>query len=139
MCIRDSSPSDPAAGRLILVIHHLAVDGVSRRILLEDLRTLWETAATSVVLQPIPTPTPLHAFAAAVTERAADPALLDEAAHWAQVLAPGGELVPGRLATSGTVAEQRRHVVTLSPETSASLVSDPVSYTHLTLPTNREV
>ena len=125
------SPDDPIAGRLILVIHHLAVDGVSRRILLEDLHTLWETAATGVAPQPIPTPTPLHAFAAAVTERAADPALLDEAAHWAQVLAPGGELVPGRLATSGTVADQRRHVVTLSPETSASLVSD--------LPTRRGV
>ena len=118
------SPDDPIAGRLILVIHHLAVDGVSRRILLEDLRTLWETATTGAELQPIPTPTPLHAFAAAVTERAADPALLDEAAHWAQVLAPGGELVPGRLPTSGTVADQRRHVATLSPETSASLVSD---------------
>ncbi|WP_431817281.1 amino acid adenylation domain-containing protein [Gordonia jacobaea] len=125
------SPDDPIAGRLILVIHHLAVDGVSRRILLEDLRTLWETAATGVALQPIPTPTPLHAFAAAVTERAADPALLDEAAHWAQVLAPGGELVPGQLPTSGTVTDQRRHVVTLSPETSASLVSD--------LPTRRGV
>ena len=118
------SPDDLIAGRLILVIHHLTVDGVSRRILLEDLRNLWETAVTGVALQTIPAPTPLQTFATAVTERAADPALLDEAAHWAQVLAPGGELVPGRLPTSGTIAEQRRHVVTLSSETSASLVSD---------------
>ncbi len=33
------------AGRLLLVIHHLAVDGVSWRILLPDLKTAWESIA----------------------------------------------------------------------------------------------
>ena len=34
-----------ASGRLLLVIHHLAVDGVSWRILLPDLTTAWESIA----------------------------------------------------------------------------------------------
>lgn len=114
----------PVAGRLVLVIHHLAVDGVSRRILLEDLRTLWDSLVEGRELSPIPAVTPLHTFAAALTERAADPALLDEATHWAHVLAPGGDLVPGRLPTPGTIAQQHRHVVTVSDGTSAALVSD---------------
>lgn len=119
-----SSPEDSVAGRLILVIHHLAVDGVSRRILLDDLHALWDATRNGGDTLRLATPTPLHRFTTAVTERAADPALLDEATHWAQVLAPGGELVPGRPPVTGTVAGQRRHVVTLSASTSAALVSD---------------
>ena len=36
---------EQASGRLLLVIHHLAVDGVSWRILLPDLKTAWEAIA----------------------------------------------------------------------------------------------
>ncbi|MGF0171333.1 condensation domain-containing protein [Streptomyces sp. Marseille-Q5077] len=37
-------------GRLLLVAHHLVVDGVSWRILLEDLRAAWEGRE----LEPVP-------------------------------------------------------------------------------------
>ncbi|GJF28382.1 hypothetical protein KNE206_10820 [Kitasatospora sp. NE20-6] len=42
---------------LLLVVHHLAVDGVSWRILLPDLATAWEAAraGTAPVLPPVPT------------------------------------------------------------------------------------
>ena len=39
----DAGVEEP--GRLLLVIHHLAVDGVSWRILLPDLKTAWEAVA----------------------------------------------------------------------------------------------
>ncbi|MCM2393018.1 amino acid adenylation domain-containing protein, partial [Streptomyces albipurpureus] len=41
----DAGPSE--AGRLLVVAHHLVVDGVSWRILLPDLQTAWEAAAAN--------------------------------------------------------------------------------------------
>ena len=38
-------PAPSAAGRLLLTIHHLAVDGVSWRILLPDLAAAWAAIA----------------------------------------------------------------------------------------------
>ncbi len=48
---------DRAAGRLLVVIHHLAVDGVSWRILLPDLASAWEQTATggAITLEPVGT------------------------------------------------------------------------------------
>ncbi|MEU7482643.1 amino acid adenylation domain-containing protein, partial [Streptomyces sp. NPDC042319] len=51
----DAGPAEP--GRLLLVIHHLAVDGVSWRILLGDLRAAWDavTEGRTVHLDPVGT------------------------------------------------------------------------------------
>ncbi|MEU0530190.1 amino acid adenylation domain-containing protein [Amycolatopsis tolypomycina] len=51
----DAGPAE--RGRLLLVVHHLAVDGVSWRILLEDLATAWTAvrAAAVPVLEPVGT------------------------------------------------------------------------------------
>ncbi|MES4909612.1 amino acid adenylation domain-containing protein [Streptomyces sp. NPDC000395] len=51
----DSGPDTP--GRLLVVAHHLVVDGVSWRILLPDLHAAWEaaTAGADPVLQPVGT------------------------------------------------------------------------------------
>ncbi|WP_426387727.1 non-ribosomal peptide synthase/polyketide synthase [Sphingobium sp. R-21] len=45
------------SGRLLLVIHHLAVDGVSWRILLSDLRTAWDAVHSNQepILEPVET------------------------------------------------------------------------------------
>ncbi|RPA19739.1 non-ribosomal peptide synthetase [Gordonia sp. OPL2] len=111
-------------GRLVLVIHHLAVDGVSRRILLDDLASFHADAAAGLAPSPLLTGTPLHDVAGAVAARAEDPALLGEAAHWAGVLAPGADLEPGVPPSGGKVGDQRRHVVTLDAETTTALIAD---------------
>ncbi len=49
------------AGRLLIVVHHLAVDGVSWRILLEDLQTAYVDAAAG---RPIALPSPATSLAA---------------------------------------------------------------------------
>ncbi|MEV3991289.1 amino acid adenylation domain-containing protein [Streptomyces sp. NPDC049837] len=51
----DAGPAEPR--RLLLVVHHLAVDGVSWRILLGDLETAWHavTAGRDIRLDPVPT------------------------------------------------------------------------------------
>ncbi|MEU8231341.1 amino acid adenylation domain-containing protein [Actinoplanes sp. NPDC048967] len=78
-------------GRLLLVAHHLVVDGVSWHILTEDLRQAYEGRA----LEPVGTS--LRTFARLLTEEAGSASRLAEFPHWQSVLAPGGELVPTAL------------------------------------------
>ncbi|MFF2085771.1 amino acid adenylation domain-containing protein [Nocardia sp. NPDC058176] len=83
-------------GYLVIVAHHLVVDGASWRILLDDL----DQAAHDRELDPVPVS--LRSYADAVTAQAAQ--RLAELTHWRTVLAPGANLV----ATGdhpGTVAE----------------------------------
>ncbi|MFB9359307.1 amino acid adenylation domain-containing protein, partial [Actinoplanes nipponensis] len=83
----DAGPQ--AQGRLLLVAHHLVVDGVSWSILTEDLRQAYEGRALD------PVGTSLRTFARQLTEEAGSASRLAEFPRWQQVLAPGGELVPG--------------------------------------------
>ena len=50
----DAGPD--VAGRLVVVIHHLVVDGVSWRVLVPDLAAAWQAAAAGAgpVLEPVP-------------------------------------------------------------------------------------
>ncbi|MFE3502639.1 amino acid adenylation domain-containing protein [Kitasatospora sp. NPDC059160] len=72
-----------ARGRLLLVVvHHLVVDGVSWRILLEDLGTAYAAlAAGREVLLPAKT-TSFRAWSRRLTEYALSPAATDELAYW---------------------------------------------------------
>ena len=63
-------------GRLLVVVHHLAVDGVSWRILLSDLQAAYEGQELA------PRGTSFQAWAAKLAEHA--PAALDELPFWAE-------------------------------------------------------
>ncbi|MFI7597372.1 amino acid adenylation domain-containing protein [Actinoplanes sp. NPDC049681] len=76
----------PGRRRLLLVAHHLVVDGVSWNILVEDLRQAYEGAALD------PVGTSLRSFARMLTEEAGTAARMAEFPHWQRTLAPGGEL-----------------------------------------------
>ncbi|HWN43349.1 MAG TPA: amino acid adenylation domain-containing protein, partial [Thermoanaerobaculia bacterium] len=72
--------ADPAADRLLIAIHHLAVDGVSWRILLEDLESLY--AQTRL---PAKT-TSFKQWAEWLAEYAISEKLLAEAGFWSSML-----------------------------------------------------
>ncbi|WP_092535120.1 non-ribosomal peptide synthetase [Amycolatopsis arida] len=112
-------------GRLLLVVHHLAVDGVSWRILFDDLAAAWAAVARGepVVLDPVPTS--LRRFARLATEQAHEPHRLAELPHWSATLAPGADLVPGvnREAGESTAADAREHVVRLPTTDTAPLLT----------------
>ncbi|MDT5153023.1 MAG: glycopeptidolipid biosynthesis protein, partial [Mycobacterium sp.] len=77
----------PDTGELALIVHHLAVDGVSWRILLEDLNVAWAQHHGG---QPIVLPSGGTSFArwsALLAEHALDPAVVEQADTWRQVLA----------------------------------------------------
>ncbi|OBK79202.1 hypothetical protein A5651_24420 [Mycobacterium sp. 1274761.0] len=76
-----------STGELALIIHHLAVDGVSWRILLEDLNIAWAQHHNG---QPIALPTGGMSFArwsAVLAEHAHTPEVVAQAAAWRKITA----------------------------------------------------
>ena len=76
-------------GLLFLVIHHLAVDGVSWRILLPDLADAWN----AIALQPVGTP--YRVWARQLERQSLAPDIQSELPFWQSVLEAGGALLPG--------------------------------------------
>ncbi|MFC4045847.1 amino acid adenylation domain-containing protein [Dactylosporangium siamense] len=101
-------------GRLLLVAHHLVVDGVSWRILTDDLRD----GSTEA-----PGGTSLRAYARLLQERAGQAARLGEFEHWAATLAPGGELDAAQDTSGLTVGQTREHELRLPPEVTGPLLT----------------
>jgi len=69
-------------GRLLLVIHHLLIDGVSWRILLEDLHLGYEQATRGEAISFAPKTTSFKHWAERLTEYAASPELRRETSYW---------------------------------------------------------
>ncbi|MFC4855947.1 amino acid adenylation domain-containing protein [Actinophytocola glycyrrhizae] len=117
----DAGPGRP--GRLALVVNHMAVDGVSWRILLDDLATGWRqvTAGQEIRLEPVGTSFRrwselLHADT---------PRRRGELAHWTATLRdPGPPLGARPLAPGRDVeTEHCRHTVTLPAATTEPLLA----------------
>ncbi len=104
-----------APGRLLLDAHHLALDGVSWRILLDDLAA----AAAGTALPAAGTS--LRRYAQALQAQAQAPHRLAELEHWIPVLAPGAELLPG--AAPAPAAPARRHTSRLTAEQTRTLLA----------------
>ncbi|AUG78204.1 Amino acid adenylation domain protein [Kitasatospora sp. MMS16-BH015] len=112
----DAGPGQ--AGRLLLVVHHLAVDGVSWRILLPDLQEAWQGAELA------PVRTSLRGWATALAPAAEQRSA--ELGHWLDTLAtpdPGlGERPLDR--SSDTAARGRELRLTLAPAEAGPLLTD---------------
>ncbi|MET7640137.1 amino acid adenylation domain-containing protein [Streptomyces sp. NPDC005438] len=112
-------------GRLLLVVHHLAVDGVSWRILVEDLAEGWEQLSQGRPVRLAPVPTSFRHWAAELPASAATRE--DELPLWQRVLdAPGG-LPRARTGDLGTVSQARHRTVVLPAEQTARLLTEAVS------------
>ncbi|MBE1490014.1 non-ribosomal peptide synthetase [Plantactinospora soyae] len=113
-------------GRLLLTAHHLVVDGVSWRILFEDLAAAWTAVTTGRAPELAPVGTSLRRFARVLGEQAHQPERLAELAHWAETLAPGAELLPPVTLPAGSPSggvPARQHVVRLDPVDTAPLLT----------------
>jgi amino acid adenylation domain-containing protein/non-ribosomal peptide synthase protein (TIGR01720 family) len=108
-------------GLLLWLVHHLAVDGVSWRILLPDLRAAYETP--DVPLDPVPVP--FRQWALTLAEEAAAGHRTAELPAWKELLAApeprlgGRDLDPER----DLVAGSRRTEVTVPGEATAALLT----------------
>ncbi|MEZ4729299.1 MAG: amino acid adenylation domain-containing protein [Caldilineaceae bacterium] len=75
------------AGRLLLIIHHLAVDGVSWRILLEDLQTAYAALSRGAPMQLPAKTTSFHAWAHWLAQHGVTMVAAQQA-YWRDVVAP---------------------------------------------------
>ncbi len=82
--------------RLLLMVHHLAVDGVSWRILLSDLAVAWQAIVRGEAPMLEPVATPFRRWAEYLSERANQQAVLSELGYWKTALS-GAPLLPGKL------------------------------------------
>ncbi|WP_223778478.1 non-ribosomal peptide synthase/polyketide synthase [Streptomyces sp. 135] len=119
---------DPGAGAhhvLHLAVHHLVVDGVSWRLLLEDLdrayraRRAGEDGAAALPAKS----SPLRQWARRLDAYAAAGGFDDERAYWAEAVPATGSALPAGLTGGpGTYAEQRSLTVRLGAEATAALL-----------------
>jgi amino acid adenylation domain-containing protein/non-ribosomal peptide synthase protein (TIGR01720 family) len=130
---------DPAAGRvvhaewfdagtdrpgtLVLTVHHLAVDGVSWRIMLDDLRDGWRAMATGRTPAPPPVGTAFGRWSRALAAHARAAPVLAELPYWTQVANAVGEMraEPRPDPARDTEATRRHHTRTLPATLTAAL------------------
>ncbi|MYY05620.1 MULTISPECIES: non-ribosomal peptide synthetase [unclassified Streptomyces] len=115
---------DDAADRLVVVVHHLAMDGVSWRVLLPDLYT----ACAGGTPEPVGTSWRRHATVLA--QQGESGARRGELGHWRTALESATRLGARPLDPArDTVATAHRSVTTASPEaTEALLTTLPAAY-----------
>ena len=112
-----------ATGQLALIIHHLAVDGVSWRILLEDLNIAWAQHHSG---QPVALPaagTSFARWASLLAEHAHAAAVVEQADTWRQVAAAPAAL-PAVQPERDTYASAGHLSVSLDTETTRMLLGE---------------
>ncbi|MEH2178696.1 amino acid adenylation domain-containing protein [Nostoc sp.] len=116
--------------KLLIIIHHLAVDGVSWRILLEDLQTAYEQLERGEVIQLPAKTTSFKQWAEKLTEYTHSAAVHQELDYW---LSQAKKLVPclpvDYLGNENTLVSEKTISIKLSvEETQALLQKVPAAY-----------
>ncbi|KPG20321.1 non-ribosomal peptide synthetase, partial [Mycobacteroides immunogenum] len=112
-----------STSQLVLAIHHLSVDAVSWRILLEDLNIAWAQHRQG---QPVVLPVSGTSFArwtALLAEHSRDAAVVGQAERWQQVLATPATL-PAVRPGSDTYASAGHRTASLDAETTRALLGE---------------
>ncbi|WP_052433450.1 non-ribosomal peptide synthetase [Streptacidiphilus carbonis] len=118
-------PVDGRTGRLLLVLHHLVVDGVSWRILLPDLAAAWQRVRAGLPPELPPVGTSVRRWAHALVREASRPERVAELALWRSVVEGPDPLLGARrldpaVDVVSTVAKVR---VQLSARTTETLLT----------------
>ncbi|WP_329618540.1 non-ribosomal peptide synthetase [Streptomyces sp. S465] len=111
-------------GRLMLVVHHLAVDGVSWRVLQEDLKAAWQAVTAGEDARLAPVGTSFRRWARLLTQQAGSAARAGELPLWRSVLATPDPLLADRGPDPArdVVGTARQLTVTLPPEVAEPLL-----------------
>ncbi|MBA2473629.1 MAG: AMP-binding protein, partial [Pseudonocardiales bacterium] len=115
------------AGRrpvLLLAVHHLVVDGVSWRILLEDLDSAYRQAARGETVRLAMKTTSFQEWAARLAEHAAAGGFNDERDHWAGVTEGCDPTLPADAGGANTIASTCDVDVRLDQEQTRALLQD---------------
>jgi amino acid adenylation domain-containing protein/non-ribosomal peptide synthase protein (TIGR01720 family) len=126
----DAGPEQP--GWLLIVLHHLSVDGVSWRILLPDLAAAWQAirAGRSPALDPVPTG--LADWSRRLSALAVEPGRATEAALWAGILGSADPPLGSRSLDPAidVAASVRQHSVGLAQARTTQLLTSVPAAVH---------
>ena len=116
--------------RLLLAFHHLAVDGVSLRILFEDLQTAYNQLQDGKPIQLPPKTTSFSQWSERLLDYAQSGALEQEVTYWREVVSTPCTAVPRDDATGDNTVESTRtvQVALTREETQALLQQIPEVY-----------
>ncbi|WP_369201030.1 amino acid adenylation domain-containing protein [Streptomyces sp. PU-14G] len=125
------APAAEQTGRLLVVLHHLVVDGVSWRVLAPDLAAAWQRVRAGQVPELPPVGTSVRRWGHALVEEASRPERVAELALWRSIVeAPDPQLGARRLDPAvdvvSTVAKVR--VQLPAPVTDALLTKLPAAF-----------
>ncbi|MEU0761839.1 amino acid adenylation domain-containing protein [Streptomyces microflavus] len=109
------------ARQLVLVAHHVVVDGVSWRILMDDLATAWRQHASGAPVELPPVGTSFRRWTQLLGRTPFD----RDRTYFGRAL-PGADAPIGRrpLADADTVARERTRTVSVGPEDTAALLGE---------------
>ncbi|BBI49012.1 hypothetical protein HORIV_14330 [Vreelandella olivaria] len=110
-------------GRLLLVAHHLVVDGVSWRVILDDLQTAYTQLSAAKALDLPPATTSLDEWARVLADYATSEALAEQRPYWeGLVKEPEPSLPAQNPQGSNTVADTASLAGSLSTEATTQLL-----------------
>ncbi|MEM8908365.1 MAG: condensation domain-containing protein, partial [Bacteroidota bacterium] len=113
----------PDSDRLLLVLHHLIVDGISWRILLEDLSTLYDQSLEGSPLNLYLKTDAYRTWTQTLTDYAQSEALLVEKAYWQKIIkGPVDRLPLNRQSVDLLAGAEQTISFTLDPERTEQLV-----------------
>ncbi|MEU3057428.1 non-ribosomal peptide synthetase [Streptomyces griseus] len=109
------------ARQLVLVAHHVVIDGVSWRILMDDLATAWRQHSSGTPVQLPPVGTSFRRW----TQLLSRTPFTADRTHWARPL-PAADAPIGRraLTAADTVERERSRTVSVGSEVTAALLGD---------------
>ncbi|MEV4185962.1 amino acid adenylation domain-containing protein, partial [Streptosporangium canum] len=115
------------ARQLVMAVHHVVIDGVSWRVLMEDLATAWRQLTSGTPIELPPVGTSFRRWTQ-LLERAT----FDTDRDYFQRPLPGADGQLGRRPLSGsdTVARERVRAVSVGPEVTAALLGEIPSRFH---------
>ena len=113
----------PDADRLLLVIHHLVVDGVSWRILLEDLASGYRQALEGEAITFATKTDSYQAWARHLQTLAANRAFASERAYWNAVTAEPAPPIPGDERAEDLHGDAKQLSVVIADETADTLAA----------------
>lgn len=80
----DAGPD--ASGRLLILVHHLAVDAVSWPILVSDLKEAWDAVSHGAPARLSPVPASVRTWSQALAAAAVEPGRADELSQWTAMM-----------------------------------------------------
>jgi non-ribosomal peptide synthase protein (TIGR01720 family)/FkbM family methyltransferase len=114
----------PDLSQLLIVIHHLAVDGVSWGIILDDLQTLCEQFSRNEPARLPSKTTSFKTWANLLTEQAQSEMVLDELDHWLSIGETPRALIPIDHDGANTVESAQSVTITLTAEETHALLHE---------------